>query len=64
VLSAVLACITLFGTSVTAFAADESTNSNENIEVVNLSQNIDASEIEEIKDSVVSNIICEDGTVT
>ncbi|MBE6748517.1 MAG: hypothetical protein E7557_04710 [Ruminococcaceae bacterium] len=63
-LSAVLACITLFGTSVTAFAADESTNSNENIEVVNLSQNIDASEIEEIKDSVVSNIICEDGTVT
>lgn len=62
VLSVILACITIFGTSVTAFAADESTNSNENIEVVNLSQNIYASEIEEIKDSVVSNIICEDGT--
>lgn len=61
-LSIILACITLFGTSVTAFAADESTNSNENIEVVNLSQNIDASEIEEIKDSVVSNIVYEDGT--
>lgn len=62
VLSVILACITIFGTSVTAFAADESTNSNENIEVVNLSQNIDAREIEEIKESVVSNIICEDGT--
>ena len=40
--SVILACITIFGTSVTAFAADESTNLNENVEVVNLSQNIDA----------------------
>lgn len=62
VLSVILACITIFGTSVTAFAADKSVDTNENIEIVNLSQNIDKSEIEEIKDSVVSNIVYEDGT--
>lgn len=62
ILSVILACITIFGTSVTAFAADESVVTNENIEIVNLSQNIDASDIEEIKDSVVSNIVYEDGT--
>lgn len=61
VLSVILACITIFGTSVTAFAADESVDTNENIEIVNLSQNIDENKLQKIKDDIVVKMVTKDG---
>ena len=40
-LSIILACITLLGTSVTAFAGDKTNDANDNVEVVILSRKIE-----------------------